>query len=139
MVFLLPLHTVLTLFIVFWFRNFLHTQFCCVYYQNVTFAAQMCSTILSGIFLQVIDTHFYKYWLLLDLTRSKEGFQTMARILISSSNYLLTVCWLKYWRVAVIQLSFQNVNQIQSYGYKSNNNYVRTSSWLTLIIRDHWL
>ena len=69
----------------------IHSIAVCLCYQNV-FAAQECSTILSGIFLQIRDTRFCKCQLLLDLTRPKEDFQTTARIHISSSNYLLAVC-----------------------------------------------
>lgn len=135
MVFLMPLHTVLTLFTVFELEIF-STQFY-VYYENTTYCYQSVPTILSGIFLQVIDAHFYKCWLLPDLTRSKEGFQPMARILISSSNYLLTVCWTQILKSCSYPVILLNVNQIQSYGYKSNDNYVRTSAWLSLIIRHH--
>lgn len=70
------------------------------------FVAQNCSTVISGT--------LFKFWLpisaalLITLSSqiSKGAFQTTARMLMSSSKYLLTACWLNCWRVEITQSRF---------------------------------
>lgn len=92
------------------------------------FVAQNCSTVISGM--------LFKFWLptsaalLITLSSqiSKGTFQTTARMLMSSSKYLLTARWLNCWRVEITQSRFPNVSLIQGHVSRSTKQFLRPLS-----------